>query len=79
MGELVGAGGVVSANNALQKFFYLVDVFTFYKSCNALQIAVTAADKFKIMYKPVVIDVENYLSRTRSRSKVSKHFILLIA
>lgn len=61
-GKLVGTRGVVTAENAGEKFLYLVDIFSFNQSAYALQIAAAAANEFYVVKSVLLVNFEIYLS-----------------
>lgn len=73
MRKLVGAGGAVAAEHALQKALRLVDVPSLAQFCHALGITGAAACKFNVVNLVVCVYVKGYLAGTRPLCNVRKH------
>lgn len=72
-GELIGAGGVVSATDSNEGILYFVDVLALNELCNALQVTAATADKTDVVHFVVCVNVEKNLSGTSASGRISEH------
>lgn len=81
LGELIGAGCALAADNAAQLFDQYVDILSYRKFGNALQIAAASVDKFDARENVVIVYVEYDLAAARFLRSVRFHgcSLLLVA
>lgn len=71
--KLVGAGGVVPALDAFERFADLIDIFALYELGDALQVSAASSDEFYVMDIIFPVHVKDDLARAGPFCVVSKH------